>query len=270
MDCLGLLLNNSQRVLRRWPEPAISKSVADVMNLTNLVPKSGRPDSPQVRILRFFRRLFAGLALASAACAVAQSSSSPTVSPTAAPTSSENVNAAAPSPSASAAVEPPSLIPPNILPGPGAAALPQIPSGPDLQTLNAFFKQTSLGKAADEHRLHLQMSALETRIRNDEDLHALQASANKVRTDLERRHALKAYYKLYFVKLRALASTPELQDYLKAQEAAHEAALLQPRVRHETDEAEAARLAELAGGAAKAGALPTPIQARASDALRNP
>ena len=66
-----------------------------------------------------------------------------------------------------------------------------------------------------------------------------------------------------------MASTPELQDYLKVQEAAHEAALLQPRVRHETDEAEAAALAELSGGA-KASALPTPIQARASDALRNP
>ena len=134
--------------------------------------------------------------------------------------------------------------------------------------LNALFKQSSLGKAADEHRLHLQMSALETRIRNDEDLHELKASANKARTDLERRHALKAYYKLYYKKLLALASTPDLQDYLRAQEAAHEATLLQPRVRHETDEAEAEALAQLAGGA-KASALPTPIQARASEALRN-
>jgi len=224
--------------------------------LTNLIAK------------RFFRWLFAGLALASATGAMAQSSPSPTISP-AASNSSETATAAAPSPSASAAVEPPSLIPPNILPGPGAAALPPVPSGPDLQTLNTFFKQTSLGKAADEHRLHLQMSALETRIRNDDDLHTLMASANKAPTDLERRHALKAYYKLYFGKLHTLASTPELQDYLKVQEAAHEAALLQPRVRHETDEAEAAALAELSGGA-KASALPTPIQARASDALRNP
>jgi hypothetical protein len=219
--------------------------------------------------MNFFRQLIAGLALASATCAVAQSSPSPTIS-SAAPTSSESApDAAAPSPSATVAVEPPSLIPPNILPGPGPAALPHIPSGPDLQTLNTFFKQTSLGKTADEHRLHLQMSALETRIRNDEDLHALQASANKARTDLERRHALKAYYKLYFGKLRALASTPDLQDYLKAQEAAHEVALLQPRVRHETDEAEATALGQLAGGA-KASALPTPVQARASEALRHP
>ena len=113
------------------------------------------------------------------------------------------------------------------------------------------------------------MSALETRIRNDEDLHELKGAANKARTDLERRHGLKAYYKLYFKKLRALASTPDLQDYLRAQEAAHILTLLEPKVRHETDEAEAAALTELAGGE-KATALPTPIQARAGEALRNP
>ena len=138
-----------------------------------------------------------------------------------------------------------------------------------MQMLNALFKQTSLGKAADEHRLHLQMAALETRIRNDKDLHKLKASANKAPTDLERRHGFKAYYQLYFKKLRALAATPDLQEYLRAQEATHETSLLQPRVRHETDEAEAAALAKVAGRA-KATAVPTPVQARASDALRNP
>jgi hypothetical protein len=76
----------------------------------------------------------------------------------------------------------------------------------ELQQLNEFFKKTSLGKVADEHRLHLQMVALETRIRNDDDLHALKATALKVPTDLERRHWLKRYYELYFKKLHALAS----------------------------------------------------------------
>ena len=216
--------------------------------------------------MKFVSLLIVGLALTGAIWAEAQSSPSPE-NPSAQASSAEA--AAVPSPSATVAVEPPSLIPPNILPPPGPAALPQIPSEPDLQTLNALFKQTSLGKAADEHRLHLKMSALETHIRNDEDLHALNAAANKARTDLERRHRLKVYYKLYFKKLQALASTPDLQDYLRAQEAAHERTLLQPHVRHETDEAEAAALAQLAGGA-KPSALPTPVQARASEALRNP
>ncbi len=106
--------------------------------------------------------------------------------------------------------------------------------------LNALFKQSSLGKVADEYRLHLQMAALETRIRNEPDLHELHASANKAHTDLERRRWFRAYFELYFKKLIALASTPELQAYLRAQQAAHERTLLQPRVRHNPDEAQAA------------------------------
>ena len=37
---------------------------------------------------------------------------------------------------------------------------------------------------------------------------------SKLPTDLERRHALKGYYELYFGKLRVLASTPDLKAYL--------------------------------------------------------
>ncbi len=220
--------------------------------------------------MKFLRRLIAGLAIAGATWAGAQSSPGPGNTSAEATGAGTTAALPEPSPSATIAVEPPSLIPPNILPGAGADALPKIPAAPDLPTLNALFKQSSLGKAADEHRLHLQMAALEVRIRNDEDLHALQASANKQRTDLERRHVLKAYYQLYFKKLRALASTPDLQDYLRAQEAVHEGHLLQPRVRHDPDETEAAALAQVAGAVNSARALPTPVQARAEEALRNP
>lgn len=170
-----------------------------------------------------------------------------------------NPETAAPSPSATAPVEPPSLIPPNILPAP--ESLPKIPAAPELELLNSFFKSTSLGKAADEHRLHVQMVALEAHIRNDGDLHALRASALRTSTDLERRHRLKDYYESYFGKLRALATSPELKAYLDVQEAARKLTLLQPRVRHRSDEAEAAALAQASQGAATA--LPTPVQARA-------
>lgn len=173
-------------------------------------------------------------------------------------------SAAAPSPSASAPVEPPSLIPPNILPPP--QSLPKIPSAPEIELLNSYFKQSSLGKAADAHRLHLQMVALEARIRNDEDLRALKASALQAPTDLERRHLLKDYYGLYFGKLRARATTPALKEYLAAQEATRKLTLLQPRVRHESDEAEAVALAKASRGAVTA--LPTPVQARANQVVR--
>ena len=75
------------------------------------------------------------------------------------------------------------------------------------------------------------MAALEAKIRNDTDLHEARASADRAPTDLKRRHRFKAYYKLYYKKLIALASTPELQAYLRAHQAAQESTLLQPRVR---------------------------------------
>lgn len=172
--------------------------------------------------------------------------------------------AAAPSPSATVSIEPPSLIPPNILPPP--LSLPNTPAAPEIALLNSYFKSTSLGKKADEHRLHVQMVALEARIRNDTDLQALKAVALRAPTDLERRHRLKEYYELYFGRLRARAGTPELKEYLDAQEAARKLALLQPRVRHETDAAEAAALSKASRGAVSA--LPTPVQARAGEIVR--
>ena len=235
------------------------------MNLKSPISKSGKG-------MKFFRQLVAVLTIGSAISAGAQS---PTPENAHAPAPAASAGTAAPaeatpSPSATVSVEPASLIPPNILPGLGATGLPQIPAAPDLQMLNALFKQTSLGKAADEYRLHLQMAALETRIRNDDDLHELKASADKARTDLERRRRLRTYYQLYFKKLLASASTPELQANLRAQQAAHEATVLQPRVRHDPDAAEAAALAQIAGAANGATALPTPAQARANNALLNP
>lgn len=173
-------------------------------------------------------------------------------------------SAAAPSPSATVPVEPPSLIPPNILPPP--LSLPQTPVAPEIGLLNSYFKSTSLGKKADEHRLHVEMVALEAQIRNNADLHALKAAALRAPTDLERRHGLKEYYRRYYGRLRSLAATRELKAYLDAQEAAHKLTVLQPRVRHASDEAEAAALAAASQG--KATALPTPEQARAGQIVR--
>jgi len=212
--------------------------------------------------MKFLPHFAAALMIAAAGVARAQSSPSPDNTSAQAANAQLAASVATPSPSATAAVEPPSLIPPNILPAPNS--LPPIPAAPELELLNSFFKTTSLGKAADEHRLHLQMAALETRIRNDEDLHGLKASALKAPTDLERRHRLKAYYEIYFKKLRARATTPDLKAYLDTQEATHKMSLLQPRVRHEADEAEAVELAK----AGAATALPTPVQARANEAVR--
>jgi hypothetical protein len=172
---------------------------------------------------------------------------------------------AAPSPSATVPIEPPSLIPPNTLPSPGQ--FPKVPAMTDLEQLNNFFKKTSLGKQADERRLHLQMSMLETRIRNDRDLADALAAASATHTDLKRRHLLRAYYDLYYKKLSALADSPELKTYLDGQKAAHEAILLQPKVRHETDEPKASNLNAAAAGASVAPTA-TPQQVKAGQRIR--
>ena len=226
-------------------------------NLTSGLTAGGTAFSPHV--------LLALVLVAAAGIAWAQSSPSPDDGLAQTAKTQTASSPAAPSPSATIAIEPPSLIPPNILPA--LNSLPKIPAAPELQQLNEFFKKTSLGKIADEHRLHLQMVALETQIRNDEDLHVLKASALKAPTDLERRHWLKSYYELYFKKLRTLATTPDLKTYLDAREATRKISLLQPRVRHESDEAEAAALAKAGAAANAAKSLPTPVQARASEAV---
>jgi hypothetical protein len=214
--------------------------------------------------MKFCLPLLSALLIASARATEAQSSPSPDNASTQAAAAQNSTALPAPSPSATAPVEPPSLIPPNVLPAPGE--LPKIPTIPDLEQLNNFFRQTSLGKAADEHRLHLQMAALESRIRNDEDLHAAKAAADRAPTDLEKRHRLRAYYELYYGKLIALADSDDLKKYLDAQKAAHELTLLQPRVRPESDEAEAKRLAAAKAEASVAPA-PTPIQVKANQKI---
>ena len=271
-----MMKRNSLPVRQQPRENVTSKPAVDVMNLTSFIVRSGRRgDRSQVQILsprcqkscamNFLPHVFFLLALGAAGIAQAQSSPSPDDSSAQTANTQMAASTASPSPSATVSIEPPSLIPPNILPAPDS--LPKIPAAQELQQLNEFFKKTSLGKVADEHRLHLQMVALETRIRNDQDLHALKATALKAPTDLERRHWLKSYYELYFKKLRALATTPDLKAYLDAQEATRKLSLLQPKVRHESDEAEAAALAKAGAAATAAKALPTPVQARASEVV---
>jgi hypothetical protein len=205
--------------------------------------------------MNVFQQISIGAMVGLATLSSAQSPPSP--GGTSAPASDAQLPV--PSSSPAAPIEPPSLIPPNILPG--LAALPQIPAAADLQTLNALFKQSSLGKVADEYRLHLQMVRLESRIRNDAGLQAARASADKVPTDLEKRKLLKQYYHQYYDRLRAMTDTPDLKAYLDNQETAHAAILAQPRVRPDANPAPA-------GVAATS--LPTPVQAPANQKPGHP
>jgi hypothetical protein len=48
---------------------------------------------------------------------------------------------------------------------------------------------------------------------------------------LEKRKRLRSYYELYYQRMSALATTPELKVALQALKETHQAALAQPRVR---------------------------------------
>ena len=200
-----------------------------------------------------------------AAVKLAAQSPTPANSPAQTTNAPSNIPEATPSPSPTAPIEPPSLIPENILPAPNA--LPKIPVTPNLEALNAFFKQTSLGKEADEQRLHLETARLEIQIRNDPELHELRAKALRQKTDLELRHHLRTYYQVYYQKLHDLTTDPELQAHITAEGKVRQIGLLQPRTRHEMDEPAVKALGNPPPGASVAPA-PTPVQAKVRQGLR--
>lgn len=100
-----------------------------------------------------------------------------------------------------------------------------------LSQLDAAFQQSPLGQAAEEQRLHIEWRQLQNRTVHDPEVLAAKAAAAKAKTDLEKRARLRAYYTIHYAKMRALASSPALKNYLDAKKAASLGGLAQPRVR---------------------------------------
>jgi len=105
------------------------------------------------------------------------------------------------------------------------------PRIPAIEELDQAFKQSSLGKAADEARLHAQWRELSNRIINDRDLVEARANAGRAKTDLEKRQRLRAYYTMFYDRMRAQAGSQELKSYIDAHKTQHLALLAQNRVR---------------------------------------
>jgi len=108
---------------------------------------------------------------------------------------------------------------------------PNGPDIPELPQLDEAFKPKSLGKEVDERRLHIQWRQLKNQVVNDPQVRAAKAFAQTARTDLERRNRLHNYYDIYYGRMSALASSPELKVTLEAMKSAHLGSLAQPRVR---------------------------------------
>jgi hypothetical protein len=108
-------------------------------------------------------------------------------------------------------------------------------SAPELSQLDEIFKQTSLGKEADERRLHVEWRQLANRVANDPEVVAARATAERAGTDLKKRQRLRDYYDVYYGRMRAMATTVELKAAVDGQRMAHLNQSKQPRVRPATD-----------------------------------
>jgi hypothetical protein len=124
---------------------------------------------------------------------------------------------------------------------PQASATPQVSPAPSMEgpapripaidELDQAFKQSSLGKAADEARLHAQWRELSNRIINDPDLVAARTKADKMKTDLEKRQQLRLYYNMFYDRMRTQAASPELKNYIDTRKNEHLWSTAQNRVR---------------------------------------
>ena len=118
----------------------------------------------------------------------------------------------------------------------GPTPAPQIsPEVPDISQLDEAFRETSLGKQADERRLHVEIRKLANEVENNSDIVAARAAAEHARTDLEKRQRLRDYYDLFYGRISAKAGSDDLKRAIDAEKRAHIGRTAQPRVRHETD-----------------------------------
>jgi hypothetical protein len=112
---------------------------------------------------------------------------------------------------------------------------PVPPNGPELPEISqldqTFSKPRSLGKEADAARVHVEWRQLKNRTVNDPKVQAAKAYAQAARTDLEKRNRLRNYYNIYYERMSALATTPEIKLALQGLKTSHQGMLAQPNVR---------------------------------------
>ena len=115
---------------------------------------------------------------------------------------------------------------------PTASAEPTIPPDlPGLSQLDEGFKQTSLGRKADEFRLHAVWRRLRNQIANAPDVIAARKAADAARTDLEKRQLLRRYYEICYGRMQALAREANVKAGLEDMKKQHLTTLAQPQVR---------------------------------------
>ena len=105
---------------------------------------------------------------------------------------------------------------------------------PSIQELDTAFQHSSLGAAVEEQRLHLEWRKLQNRVSQDEEVVAAKKAIAGARTDPEKRDLTRAYYKIFYGHMLALAEAPDVKAYLEQKKKDAINGLAQPHVRPET------------------------------------
>src|SRR5436190_23574626 len=139
-----------------------------------------------------------------------------------------------PSPSARPQLEIPD-IPMTVEPSPLVPNTSPVPKKnvPSLSELDAAFQHSSLGAAVEEQRLHLEWRKLKNRASADPEVIAAKKAIETGRTDVDKRNLMRAYYKIFYARMLALAETPEIKAYLEQKKKDALNSLAQPNVRPE-------------------------------------
>jgi hypothetical protein len=104
---------------------------------------------------------------------------------------------------------------------------------PSISELDTVFQHSSLGQAVEEQRLHLEWRKLKNRASDDPEVMAAKKAIPAARTDVDKRNLMRAYYKIFYAHMQALAETPEIKAYLEQKKKDALNSLAQPKVRPE-------------------------------------
>jgi hypothetical protein len=104
---------------------------------------------------------------------------------------------------------------------------------PSISELDAAFQHSSLGQAVEEQRMHLEWRKLKNRVSADPPVVAAKKAIDSARTDPDKRNLMRAYYKIFYAHMQALAETAKMKAYLEQKKKDILAGLAQPRVRPE-------------------------------------
>jgi hypothetical protein len=140
----------------------------------------------------------------------------------------------APSPSVRPRIDipdiPMAVEPSPLVPNTSATPKKNIPS---ITELDAAFQHSSLGQAVEEQRMHLEWRKLKNRASLDPGVVAAKKAIDSARTDVDKRNLMRAYYKIFYARMQALAETPGIKTYLEQRKNDALNTLAQPHVRPE-------------------------------------